>query len=233
MRGSCYRLAMATRDGAARVRALLEGPPLTWLMIGDSITQAHNCTDGRRGYADLFAEHLRGRLLPDRSRDAIVNTGVSGSTVVDCLSEFHWRVGRFSPDVVSILFGANDAGAGIGEVGHFGFDLDQLVRRSLDLGAAVILHTPYPVAPYGDREYAMSLAAYAEAVRRVGTQQGLLVVDHFAHWQSRPESARWYLDDIHANPRGHAEMARVMFDTLGRAADIQWLDELAATLQPS
>src|SRR5664280_304490 len=75
----CYLADMAPRNDAQRVTALLSGPPATWLMTGDSITQAQNCSDGRRGYADLFAEHVRGDLRLGRVRDAVLNTGVSGS----------------------------------------------------------------------------------------------------------------------------------------------------------
>lgn len=209
------------------------GPPITWLMTGDSITQAQNCTDGRRGYADLFAEHLRagdGRL--ERVRDAVVNTGVAGSTIVDALAEFHWRVARFAPDVVSVLFGMNDCAEGPDGVGHFAFHLHQFVNRALDLGAAVIVHTPYPLGPDGDDEH-RALPAYAQAIRDLAQGQGVALVDHFAHWSATGPHPFWYLDPWHANARGHVEMARLFVETFTGDKNVGWLDELAEELEPT
>ncbi len=216
-------------SGHGRIAAILGGPPVTWVMTGDSITQAHNTTDGRRGYAELFAEHLRGHMRMERVRDAVVNTGVSGSTVAQALPEFHWRISRFSPDVVSIAFGMNDCADGPDAVGHFAFHLHQLVSRSLDTGAAVILHTPYPVGPGDDGDHG-ALPAYAEAIRKLGDDQRVPVVDHFTCWSAQPQRTTWYLDPWHANARGHVEMARLFVRTFDAGGDVGWLDDLAATL---
>ena len=117
----------ARRD-ADRLREILAGPPVTWVFLGDSITQGVAHTHGRRGYVEHFAERVRGEL--GRRGDAVINSGVSGATTEDLLPEFHWRAGRFAPDVVFVMFGTNDILAGEDGVRGFRYRLDQIVQRS-------------------------------------------------------------------------------------------------------
>lgn len=49
----------ARRD-ADRLREILSGPPVTWVFLGDSITQGVVHTHGHRGYVEHFAERVRG-----------------------------------------------------------------------------------------------------------------------------------------------------------------------------
>ncbi len=153
----------ARRD-ADRLREVLAGPPVTWVFLGDSITQGVHHTYGRRGYVEHFAERVRGEL--DRRADAVINSGVSGTTTEDLLPEFHWRAGRFAPDVVFVMFGTNDLTAGENGIRGFRFRLDQIVQRSRDVGATVVLQTPPPVQPDGSRT--PELAAVVRRCRALG-----------------------------------------------------------------
>jgi lysophospholipase L1-like esterase len=205
------------RRDAARLAEILAGPPLTWVFAGDSITQGVSHTQGRRGYVEHFAERLRGEL--GRLRDAVINSGVSGSTVADLLPEFHWRIGRFAPDVVVAMFGTNDALVqGEGGVRAFRYDLGQLVERSRDLGATVILQTPPPVGD-GDERDPGAVAAYANEVRAVARELGVPLVDHATIWAGAGAAgsapAGWLDDTVHPNARGQHELALGLFDRLG------------------
>ena len=205
----------ARRD-AERLREVLAGPPVTWVFLGDSITQGVTHTHGHRGYVEHFAERVRGEL--DRRGDAVVNSGVSGATTEDLLAEFHWRAGRFAPDVVFVMFGTNDMVAGVDGVRGFRFRLDQIVQRSRDVGATVVLQTPPPVATAGDRTPELA-AAYAAAVRDVGADLGVLVVDHAAAWQAAGDGDKapegWLDDAVHPGARGHHELTLTLLDALG------------------
>jgi acyl-CoA thioesterase I len=210
----------ARRDGD-RLREILSGPPVTWVFLGDSITQGVAHTHGYRGYVEHFAERIRGEL--GRLGDAVINSGVSGATTEDLLPEFHWRAGRFAPDVVIAMFGTNDLGAGEDGVRAFRFRLDQIVQRSRDVGATVVLQTPPPVEAEGDRSPELA-ASYAESVRQVGGDLGVLVVDHAATWseaaarggtQIAPDG--WLDDAFHPGARGHHELALTLFAALGIA----------------
>lgn len=201
----------------ARLAEILTGPPLTWVFVGDSITQGVTHTHGRRGYVEHFAERLRGELR--RVKDAVINSGVAGATVGDVLPEFHWRIGRFAPDVVLAMLGTNDA-LGVGEDGirAFRYDLGQLVERSRDLGATVVLQTP-PPAGTGDERDADALGAYADEVRSLAAERGVPLVDHAAVWRradaAGPAPAGWLDDAVHPNARGQHELALALFERLG------------------
>ncbi len=202
----------ARRD-AGRLREVLAGPPVTWLFLGDSITQAVLNTRGRRGFVEHFTERVRGEL--GRLGDAVINTGVAGSTAEDVLSEFHWRVGRFAPDVVFVMFGTNDAGQGTDGVRSFRYALDQIVQRSRDLGATVVLQTPPTVAGSEGHEV---IARYAAEVRDLARDLGVILVDHQARW-SESANDTWFDDASHPGAAGHVELARTLFETVGVADD--------------
>jgi lysophospholipase L1-like esterase len=205
------------RRDASRLAEILAGPPLTWVFAGDSITQGVTHTHGGRGFVEHFAERLRGEL--GRVKDAVINSGVAGSTVADLLPEFHWRVGRFAPDVVVAMFGTNDALVeSEGGIRAFRYDLGQLVERSRDLGATVILQTPPPVG-VGDERDPETVAAYADEVRGLARELGVPLVDHALSWgrAGSPGQApsAWLDDTVHPNARGQHELALVLFDRLG------------------
>lgn len=204
----------AQRD-AERLREILSGPPVTWVLIGDSITQGVVHTHGRRAYAEHFAERVRGEL--GRLGDAVVNSSASGSTSEDLLPEFHWRVGRFGPDVVLVMFGTNDAAEGLDGLRGYRYRIDQIVQRSRDVGALVVLQTPPPVQP-GDTRDPEVVAAYAQAVRSVADDLGTLLVDHHARWTAEALARgtdEWYDDAFHPNAAGHVELARTLLRGLG------------------
>lgn len=204
----------ALRD-ADRLREVLAGPPVTWVFVGDSITQGVTHTYGRRSFVEHFSERVRGEL--GRLTDAVVNSGVAGSVTDDLLREFHWRTGRFAPDVVFVMFGTNDMVAGPDNVRAFRYRLDQVVQRTRDLGSTVVLQTPPPVLPSTDRSPEL-LAPYVDAVWAVAHDLGVVLVDHFAHWASvaggRAAPDGWLDDDIHPSALGHHELARTLFRAL-------------------
>lgn len=207
----------ARRD-AERLRQVLAGPPVTWTFIGDSITQGVVHTHGWRNYVELFAERVRGEL--DRLGDAVVNSGVSGATAQDLLGEFHWRAGRFAPDVLFVMFGTNDMLDSEEGVRGFRYRLDQIVQQGRDVGATVVLQTPPPVLADGPRTPEL-MARYAAAVREVAEALGVVLVDHAAAWE---RSARrvgaevapsgWLDDAFHPSPRGHQALVRTLLETL-------------------
>ncbi|MDV3220055.1 SGNH/GDSL hydrolase family protein [Intrasporangium sp.] len=208
----------ARRD-VDRLREVLVGPPVTWTFLGDSITQGVTHTHGWRNFVELFAERVRGEL--GRRGDAVINSGVAGSTANDLLSEFHWRAGRFAPDVLAVMFGTNDMLDSEEGVRGFRFRLDQIVQQSRDVGATVILQTPPPVRADGPRTPEV-LAHYAQTVRDVAEARGVVLVDHAAAWaQAALEAGEeiaprgWLDDSFHPGAQGHQVMARTLLEALG------------------
>lgn len=192
---------------------LLARGPATWLLAGDSITAGWALDDPRLGYAGRFADHVRHRAGPARAQDAVHVHGVTGAVVGDAVREFEPRIGAYDADVVSVLFGMNDAGAGIAGIDRFADGLDELVSAVRALGAFVVLHTPYPVGA-GDGGSHDALPSYVDVIRGRAGSVGALLVDHFAHWQEMDVPAAWYLDPWHLREPGHAELARLMVEVV-------------------
>jgi acyl-CoA thioesterase I len=202
-------------DDATLSERLHGRAPLTWVFVGDSITQGLEHTHGRRSFVEHFAERTRGEL--GRFGDVVVNTGISGDRTEDVLAGFPARVERFHPDVVVVMLGTNDSVRGPGGVSGFRRRLGEIVARVRDLHAVPVLQTPPAADVEASPEHA-DLAAYADTVREVADTRNVVLVDHFAHWLESGHGApppAWLDDPIHPNARGHLEMARTLFRRLG------------------
>ncbi|MFE0463850.1 SGNH/GDSL hydrolase family protein [Kitasatospora sp. NPDC058965] len=191
----------------------LSAEPMTWVMTGDSITQAVLHTHGARGWVEHVHERVRWQL--DRLTDLVLNTGVSGWRAADVLGSYDHLIGRFAPDVLSISLGTNDARAGLAGLAGFEGALRELLARSAD--AQLVLHTPLVVSRAG-REARAELPAYCETVRRVAADTGALLVDHEAFWRARfgdEDPISWLDDPAHPNAVGHLAMANHTLRVLG------------------
>ncbi|WP_329560683.1 SGNH/GDSL hydrolase family protein [Kitasatospora sp. NBC_01266] len=191
----------------------LTGEPMTWVMTGDSITQAVLHTHGARGWVEHVHERVRWQL--DRLTDVVVNTGVSAWRARDVLAAYDHLIGRFNPDVLSISLGTNDARAGLDGLAEFRDSMSAIIARTS--GAQIVLHTPVLVSLAG-RAARAELPAYCQAVREIAVQTGALLVDHAAYWLARfPDSdpIPWLDDPAHPNAVGHRQMADHTLRTIG------------------
>lgn len=191
----------------------LSGEPMTWVMTGDSITQAVLHTHGARGWVEHVHERVRWQL--DRLTDIVVNTGVSAWRATDVLAAYDHLIGRFEPDVLSISLGTNDVRAGLAGLAEFRESMSAIIARAD--GAQIVLHTPVLVSLAG-RAARAELPAYCQAVREIAAETGALLVDHEAYWLARfPDSdpIAWLDDPAHPNAVGHRHMADHTLRTLG------------------
>lgn len=190
--------------------------PLTWVFTGDSITHGAKHTHGSRSYVEHFAERVRWEL--GRFQDIVINTGISGDKADGILRTFDWRVGRFKPDVVSIMIGMNDSTRGPEKREEFRTNLRQLIRKIRALGAVPVLHAPNAIEPSATKERG-DLPAYAAIVAEVAREEKTVFVDHWQHWQTACKDPKiqkqWHNDPIHPSARGHRELAILTFQALG------------------
>ncbi|MGQ7313154.1 SGNH/GDSL hydrolase family protein [Microbacterium arabinogalactanolyticum] len=186
------------------------------MFTGDSITQGVYHTHGARSWVELVHERVRWEL--DRLDDVVINTGVSGWTVPLITERFDHLIGRFTPQVVSIALGTNDAHAGPGGLEVFEAGLKTLAYRAQELGAHVVLHTPVLTMPDAPENRRRTLSGYAERVRGVAQALDATLVDHENHWRDHFGTAAptpWMDDHTHPNAVGHREMANTTLKTLG------------------
>jgi len=204
----------------ARLRACIADTehPLTWVLTGDSITHGAKWLGLERSYPELIQEHLRWNLA--RYRDFIINTGISGEKSGGLLADFDWRALRFRPDVVSIMIGMNNAGAGPDGRETFADQLREMVQKIRAIGAIPILHRTNPIDEENPGSFSRSdLAAYNEVIADVARSTGTILIDHWTRWRedrpTLPLLREWLADPIHPNGFGHRAFAREFFNTLG------------------
>ncbi|MFI9365783.1 SGNH/GDSL hydrolase family protein [Kitasatospora sp. NPDC053057] len=191
----------------------LSDNPMTWVMAGDSITQAVYHTHGARGWVEHVQERVCWQL--DRLTDVVVNTGVSAWRATDVLGAYDFVIGRFAPDVLSLSLGTNDARAGLDGLAEYRDAMREIIRRSA--GAQIVLHTPLVVSHSG-RAPRAEMPAYCQAVRELAAETGALLVDHEAHWLAAfpdGEAIPWLDDPAHPNAVGHLQLANHTLRTLG------------------
>lgn len=190
--------------------------PLVWLFTGDSVTQGARHTFGWRDYTELFAERVRLEL--GRSRDAVINTAVSGRRVADLAADVEWSVLRHRPDVVVLMFGLNDCVRDTDGVSGFRQRLSGVADRvRSEAGAEVLLQTPNLPGP-GDPERQKALPAYVDAIREVAAGRGIPLVDHVPVWEDaagRGVLEHWTGHGCHPNEYGHRAIARRLIGELG------------------
>ncbi|MCE7070866.1 GDSL-type esterase/lipase family protein [Dyadobacter sp. CY327] len=201
-----------------RVKELLASQePHIWLFTGDSITHGAKHTKGYRSYPEIFGERLRWELK--RMRDVVINTGISGNTTVNILSDFEWRVSQFRPAMVSLMIGTNDCAKKEMTADLYQKNLERIVTKIRDIGAVPIFHTPNSIIAEKDPSRS-KLSDYMPFMRQVADEKGVILVDNYQYWEdSRLNNAAnvyrdWLNDPIHPGETGHQEIARLMFKTI-------------------
>lgn len=190
--------------------------PATWLFTGDSITHGALHTHGRRSYPEHWTERVRWELGKPKNRDFVIDTGVSGATSADLVSEFDRWIKAFSPQVVSVMIGTNDiATAGL-DPETYRHNLLRLVRsvRALPGTPPVVLQSPNPVDParWPGR---VGLDRYAQVMAEVAEQERTVFVDHYRHWTAGGQVPLELLaDGLHPDERGHLHLVHKMIRDL-------------------
>lgn len=102
------------------------------VFLGDSLTAGFGLSE-RQAYPALVGEQLGDAGLPVR----IVNAGISGDTTAGGSSRLDWLLAQ-GPAVMVVELGANDGLRGL-SLEETEANLDDIVRRSLEAGARVLL----------------------------------------------------------------------------------------------
>jgi acyl-CoA thioesterase-1 len=211
--------ASAASDLRRLAELLVSTDPLNWVITGDSITHGLVHTHGGRSYSEHLHELIRGEL--GRTRDAVVNSAISGHRLPDILGDFDRRVASWRPDVVTLMIGTNDMsvppGSPFVEPAGFATSLREFVARVRALGAIPVLQTPpsidIPNAPGRER-----IVEFADAVREVAATDDVILVDQHARFtEFGGGGVPWGMmnDPFHPNAAGHAALALELATALG------------------
>ena len=190
------------------VQLIETGQPVRIVCFGDSVTGVYYHSGDRRAWCDLVGIALQ-RLYP-RARLEMINAGVSGNTTADGLQRMAADVLGHHPQLVIVMFGLNDVTRVTPE--DFRANLRQIVQRSREAGAEVMLMTPNFVSDGDVKRPVGKVADYAQITRDVGRELTVPVADTFRAFQSvQTQDHRAWLrimsDTIHPNMRGHKLLA--------------------------
>lgn len=202
--------------------------PLTWMFMGDSITHGVAMGYGKAydNIADIFTKYIREDL--GRVDDTVINTAVSSATTTSTLARISERLNRYSPDVVSVQLGTNDATlANLIPVATYKANLQSIVDAIEAKGAIAVIR-----APIVRLDYNANQPDYVQAAKEVAEENGLIFINQFEETTNLVNSLTYiangdslgaradYLffnstDNLHPSANGHIYMARMFIDALG------------------
>lgn len=209
-------LPLVAADRKLKTAQLLEeGQSVRIVCFGDSITGVYYHTGGRRAWCELLETALH-RIYPN-ARVEMINAGISGNNTAAALKRMEADVLSHTPQLVAVMFCMNDVAGLTPEA--FQANLAEIVRRSRDRGAEVILMTPNSIYPDDPRRPPSRVVQYVEIVRQVGRELGVPVADCFRAYEDIRDIDRraWIQlmsDTIHPNMRGHKLFAEEVAWTL-------------------
>lgn len=195
---------------------LAGGEPLTWMFAGDNVTRLTRAEKGKRSFSEQFAERVRFEMK--RAQDVVIDAGIQGATTEQVLKDFEHRLGRFQPDVLSVMVGPQQTSAGKSGRQQFSRELQELIYRCREDDVLLLLHTPnrfvLPAAPPFE-----DVRTYVRILRELTGERDTPLIDHWAYWKrKRPtdqDLQAWLAPDgIHPSSEGHQALARLLFSAL-------------------
>jgi len=210
------------------------GTKSTLLFIGDSIT---DCGRGRpiggidsrtglgNGYVSLVSAAMAAGY-PDY-RIKILNTGISGDTVLDLQHRWPKDVLTIEPDWLSMMIGINDVWRRFNPLNLFGVEITEevfaetlaaVITQTRPNLQGLVLMTPYYLQSDHQDPMRSMMDRYGEIVKEVAERENAIFVDTQAHfdrvmkWTDPLQLAE---DRVHVNLTGHMILARAFLESIG------------------
>ena len=213
--------------------------PLRIVALGDSITNGV----GRAGVkeTDTFRNLVQGELARRLGRKVeVINAGVNGDIVTLALERLDRDVLARQPEVVTVMFGGNEAGFYRPETNGFAQTprvtredfkaaLAKIVDRLQASGTTVVLMTCPPMTerywgmylePYQKNGINFLVRDYAHTMREVAKEKGVELIDVYSAFQQDPETLEFFPDGLHPDARGHRVIADLLVERLPRAVGL-------------
>lgn len=179
----------------------------TLVCFGDSLTAMEESKDGY--------ERLTPRLRKQLGDWTIVNSGVAGETSRAALARLQEDVLRHSPDLVTILFGSNDASE------HRRINLPEY-ERNLEImidritPEKTILISPPPIIDaYQDKRSNDEIEQYAQVTRRIAAKRGCYFIDLWNYFNKNSLYKKMLVQDgLHFNERAYLFLSELVIDQI-------------------
>lgn len=181
----------------------------TLVCFGDSLTARHEGKNNPR---------LTEKLISQLPAYNVINAGVSGHTTKDALVRIEKDVLVFKPDLVTVLFGSNDAATH--KKVALGAYKENLLKITHLIGPdKTLLITPPPVDENIQPNRKNSeLAKYANVVRRVAEETGSHFIDFYSELHSRQDFKELLVgildDGLHFGEAGYDILSKLISDKI-------------------
>ena len=206
--------------------------------FGDSITNGVGLA--KVSEADTFRDILQRKLTEKLGQTVeVVNAGVNGDVVTLAAKRLEKDVLAHKPDIVTIMFGGNEAGfyrpntngfADTPRVGRkeFAATLEKIVDRLQAARIKVVLMTCPPMTerywgaylkPYQDHGINFLVKDYAQAMREVAAKKDVPLIDVYREFEKDSDTLDYFPDGLHPDPRGHRMIAELLVERLARIID--------------
>ncbi|GGM48032.1 glycosyltransferase [Microbacterium saperdae] len=175
-----------------------------YVALGDSLTEGlcDPAPDGAlRGWADRLA-----LLLASRGGLHYANLAIRSKRVSDVCGYQLQRALELRPDLVSILIGANDLVKRRVDIPALAASLEDAVVQLREIGADVVLVTPFLPGRRAAGMYTSRFAAFATALAGIATRTGAILIDTDLH-PTLGDRPHWGEDLVHLSSRGHRFLA--------------------------
>lgn len=191
--------------------------------FGDSITEG---TYGGAFPAQVWTALLQSKLKESGMYVHLINSGVPGETSPIGLQRFRYDVLAQRPQVVLIMYGANDSfmpfddGRPAVSVNHFETAITEMVVKSKSERITPVLMTTTPLDMPDDFGHNQNeiLGRYMQKVREIAALHGLHVIDHFTTWMEKERhekiTEKYLPDGVHPNAGGNRLIADTVFKKL-------------------
>ncbi|TFE28586.1 SGNH/GDSL hydrolase family protein [Cohnella luojiensis] len=203
------------------------------LFIGDSITdcdRAKPAGEGLfgalgKGYVSLVDAFLQA-VYPELGI-RVVNTGMSGNTVVDLKDRWEEDVLDRKPDWLSIMIGTNDVWRQYDTpfikewhvyADKYEATLRQLVEKTKPHVNKIVLMTPFYLESNAQDAMRRTMDEYGAIVKKIAEESGALFVDTQAAFNVVLKdlyAATLAWDRVHPTQAGHVVLARAFLNKIG------------------
>ena len=199
--------------------------PLTWLLMGDSITHGVGM-EGHRDYDNLnglFTKFIREEL--NRRDDTVVNTAVSSATTASTVARINERLNRYSPDVVIVQLGTNDATlTNAIPIDDYKANLQTIINAIKTKKAIPVLRAP--TARLDLSSGGAAQPQYVQACKEIAEENNVLFINQYeitsehisrnTYLRNSGQNGYLFLSDtVHFTANGQVAMIRMLLDGIG------------------
>jgi lysophospholipase L1-like esterase len=206
-------------------------PPRKIVAFGDSVTLG-----ARPGVTEYqtFRNLLQEKLKQQGLNVEVANAGIGGDNTRTALARLDRDVLSEKPDLVTVMFGVNDAAMVDGgpvarteprvSLDEYRSNLKAIIERIRGARAKVLLCTPTPMSrkylyanlgAYAEHEEINYMVRqYAQAAREVAQQENVPLFDAFSLFLDRPDGLDLIEDGNHPYVKGHALIAEGLLETV-------------------